>query len=118
MMKLGSETGSLVNHIMSRGVDCQPEVGMGVTVLHWTDRSAHTIVEVAKNHIVIVEDHAKRTDDNGMSDNQDYEYTPDPDGRRLIVKRVTHGRNKGRYKTASGNYVIIGARDKYHDYSF
>lgn len=49
-MKLGSETNSVVNHIYSRAVIGQPEpqVGMGGTVLHWTDRDPVTIFRVFK----------------------------------------------------------------------
>lgn len=41
-MKLGTQTGSTTNYLMS-GVKGQPapEIGMGVTLLHWTDRSGH-----------------------------------------------------------------------------
>lgn len=49
-MKLGTETASLINHLHSRAVIGQPEpvIGMGVTFLGWTDRSAGTIFRVFK----------------------------------------------------------------------
>ncbi|MBI0325563.1 hypothetical protein [Burkholderia plantarii] len=40
----------LVNHLQARAVIGQPEpvVGMGVTILAWTDRYAGTIVKIEK----------------------------------------------------------------------
>ena len=34
--------------------------------------------------VVVQQDHAKRKDNNGMSDCQSYEYTPNPDGKKLL----------------------------------
>lgn len=71
-MRLGTQTGSVTNHILSRATIGQPEptVGMGATLLGWTDRHACTIVEVSmeRDRIVVTvqEDNAKRTDSNGM----------------------------------------------------
>src|SRR3990170_3661606 len=94
MMKLGRDTGSLTNYLMS-GIKGQPkpEVGMGATMLSWTDRTAATIVEVLKGSkvIVIQEDHATRIDKNGMSDCQDYEYSPDPTATRQYYKMNKDG---------------------------
>jgi primosomal protein N' len=57
-MKLGAQTASLTNHLQSRATIGQPEptVGMGATLLGWTDRYAGTIVEVLpqKNGSVIL----------------------------------------------------------------
>lgn len=130
-MKLGTETGSVVNHLMSRGTIGQPEpvVGMGCTVLHWTDRSAATIHEVtqvgSRVVIAVTYDHAKRTDSNGMSEQQDYEYTPDPAGPRIHFRREADGRwrevqlnERGRWVLRGGAGLQIGVRRAYHDFSF
>jgi hypothetical protein len=47
-MKLGSQTGSVINHLQSRAVIGQPEPkpGMGCTILKWSDRGAATIFRV------------------------------------------------------------------------
>ena len=59
-MNIGSQTGSLINHLYSRMTINEPEptVGMGVTMLGWTDREAGTIVEVnmKKRYIAVTED--------------------------------------------------------------
>ena len=46
MLRLGTETGSLVNHVWSRTRPVGPEdvcEGMGATFLSWTDRHAATV---------------------------------------------------------------------------
>jgi hypothetical protein len=132
-MKLGRDTGSVTNHLYSRMTKGQPdpEVGMGATICHWTDRSAGTIIAVAKDGqgrwvIEVQGDHAKRVDDNGMSESQEYEYLPNPsggvetfrfeDGRWCALRRNPES---GRWnKQKQGHGLIIGRREKYHDFSF
>jgi hypothetical protein len=114
MLKAGTETGSLTNHLMSRQGPVTPEVGMGVTVLYWTDRKAGTIIKTTAKTITVQEDTATRIDDNGMSEAQQYEYAPDPDG-RITVFRLT---KKGWRGPGGGPGLAIGHRDAYHDYSF
>ena len=55
-MKLGTQTGSLTNHIYSRAVIGQPnpEIGMGATVLCWTDRHAATITAILNSSATII----------------------------------------------------------------
>lgn len=111
-LKAGTETGSLFNHLMSGGPATTPEVGMGATILMWTDRHAGTIVKVTPNTFTLREDTATRIDGNGMSDAQAYEYAPNPAGREWIFRLTKKGwRSKG---TA----VALGVRHEYYDYSF
>lgn len=111
-MRLGSETGSLINHLMARG-GAKAEVGMGATILSWTDRHPATIVKVTASQVHVQRDNYKRIDNNGMSECQEYEYTPNPNA-SVEVFRVT---KKG-LKNKSGNYLSIGEREKYYDFSF
>lgn len=128
-MKLGSETGSLMNHLYSRMVvgEPMPYVGMGATLLSWTDRDPATIVEVnlAKKYIVVQRDEAVRVDSNGMSESQEYEFTPNPNAPRMIYKKNRKGiwkrhefNERGRLVLAHGQGLRIGERDKYYDFSF
>ncbi len=132
-MKLGTQTGSVVNHLYSRMVIGQPEVviGMGVTICGWTDRYPATIVEVftkgKSTYIKVQEDFAKRIDKNGMSESQDYEYSANLEGSISTFKREVDGRwsqtyvnpTTGRYKKYDGGKGLrIGEREKYYDYSF
>ena len=45
--------GSLVNLVLDGSKPHEPEVGMGATILYWSDRSAATIMKVSddKKHI-------------------------------------------------------------------
>lgn len=131
-MKLGTETSSLVNHLQARAVVGQPEpvVGMGATILRWTDRSPATIVHVFKIGsavaIDVQEDRYKRTDNNGMSESQTYEFTPNPDGYRATYRQSGKGMweevrfnpDTKRWSKTGGNGLRIGERDAYHDFSF
>ena len=131
-MKLGSGTGSMMNHLYSRMVKGQPEpkVGDGATLLSWTDRDPATVVavEVTKKGewvVTVQEDNAKRTDNRGFSESQDYEYTPNPNGHKSMFRLEESGwrevrRNaKGRLVlTKSGAGIRVGEREKYHDFSF
>lgn len=128
-MKLGTETGSFTNHILSRSTKGQPdpEVGMGCTLLQWSDRKAATIIAIENGIITVQEDHATRTDQNGMSDMQDYDHAPNPDGAtynfrfgksgkwELIQKNERTGRWK---KSEVSTGLLLGRRDHHHDFSF
>jgi len=126
--------GSITNDIISRSVIGQPEpeIGMGVTMCGWSDRDAGTIVDILRDKgsvvVKVVEDDAKRVDKNGMSECQDYVFTPNPDGRVFYFKRAPSGKwgemvenpvtgrlNKLR---GGGKGLSIGRRGKYHDFSF
>src|ERR1700734_2303534 len=97
MLKAGTETGSLVNHMMSLSKLMTPEIGMGATILCWTDRHAATITHVTPKTITVARDIATRVDSNGMSECQKYRYEPDELCRNLEVFRLTKRgwRNKG-----------------------
>ena len=120
-LRLGSATGSLINHIYSGDRDSEPVVGMGATILMWSDRHAATVVEVSadKKRVVIQRDNAKRTDKNGMSESQTYEFTPDPEARRETYTLRKNGAwviKGGGLK--NGGRIKLGARSEYRDFSF
>jgi hypothetical protein len=116
-MKLGRDTGSVSNWLMS-GSNGQPrpEVGMGVTLLHWTDRSAGTITRVSPSGKTFwfKVDRAIRTDTNGMSESQQYRFEPDP----AAPEQVARLTKNGGYKTTGGPRLRLGQRSAYHDFSF
>ena len=113
---MAKEFGSLNNLLLSgsRGAPA-PTVGMGATILSWSDRSPATVVEVSASGktIKLQEDTATRTDTNGMSECQDYAFAPDPSA-PLQVARLT---SKG-WKIVGGSRVRLGERSRYHDFSF
>ena len=114
-MKLGRDTGSLMNHLMADGsaLALKPEVGMGATVLMWSDRHAGTIVKVTPRTITVQRDFARRTDSNGMSEVQRYEYSQNPQGLVEVFRLTKRG-----WRNRCGNGLQIGIRSQYHDYSF
>lgn len=116
------QTGSLVNLITANTKNPNaPTVGMGGTVLMWSDRYPVTVVEVSKSgkSVTVQDDTFTRTDKNGMSECQDYTFTPNPNG----SKRVFTLRKNGRFVAEgsgmkTGEVLALGRRDRYYDYSF
>jgi len=98
-----------------------PEVGMGATILCWSDRHAATIVKVyTPKKIGIKQDKATRVDKNGMTDSgQHYEYSPVDSNPEEVYTLRKNGRwvKQGETATGGGN-LAIGYRDEYYDYSF
>jgi hypothetical protein len=92
----------------------EPKVGMGATILCWTDRHAATIVRVTKAQVHVRQDKATRIDKNGMSESQEYAYETDPTA-EVEIFRLT---KRGYRKAGGGSALRIGDRDEYHDYSF
>ena len=131
-LKLGTQTASISNHIYSRATIGQPEptVGMGATLLCWTDRHAATITKVetigGKVHVTIQQDNAKRSDKNGMSESQEYEYTPNLNGHQTTFRQDENGgwqqvrfnATTKRWSKIEGEGLMIGKRAEYHDFSF
>jgi hypothetical protein len=131
MLRLGTQTGSLINNIMSRSVigEPTPEIGMGATMLSWTDRNPATIVSVFNKgktlYIGVKEDHAKRTDSNGFSESQSYEFSFDHQAMIQYYRKTAKGTwesawinpETGRFVKGCGS-VTIGQRGKYWDPSF
>ena len=109
--------GSLQNHLIGHATGMPiPKVGDGATIIMWSDRKAATIVRVSPSgkSVWIQQDHAKRVDPNGMSECQEYAYTPNPDA----PEREYRLRN-GRWKQVGGSHgLLIGERREYHDFSF
>jgi hypothetical protein len=135
-MKLGTQTNSVMNHLMSRATLGQPEpvVGMGATLLGWTDRHAGTIVEVLpqKNGGVIVKvqyDTAKVVAGSTMSEDQTWEFERNPQGAIECFRRGADSSGawdrvqysvvtKRWRKFKSGKGLVIGRRDHYRDPSY
>ena len=121
--RAGSDTGSLFNYLMTGPTTKVPQVGMGATILSWTDRHAATIVEVDLEkklpRIGIKQDIATRSDKNGMSDSQDYDYTPNPNATTVYYTFRKDGTwVKEGDKTKGGSRIAIGYRNEYYDFSF
>jgi hypothetical protein len=101
---------------MENSKPAAPAVGMGCTLILYTDRHPYTVVEVpSPTRIIIQRDTAIRTDKNGQSDSQTYRYERNPDGEKLIVTL----RKDGRWKVLkAGQVVALGHREQHYDFSF
>lgn len=114
-MRLGTDTGSLVNHIAAAAKQVPPVVGMGATICMWTDREAGTVVRVSPSgkQCYVQVDNAVRVDKNGMSDCQTYEYTQN---QNAAIHKFNL-RKDGKWHGQAG-WLMIGKRMAYHDFSF
>lgn len=95
----------------------EPSIGMGASIHSWSDRTAATVIQVTHNgkRIVLQEDTATRTDQNGMSECQEYSYERNPQGEIFHATK----RKDGRFRiTGSKRLVSLGVRSSYYDYSF
>lgn len=112
--------GSIFNRMQER-TNVTPKVGMGATEMFYTDREPYEIIEVIDaRHIVVRELDAKRTDHNGMSECQDYEYTSNMNNPKIRLFFTKQGKWRERYPNGrlGCNAFAIGFAEKYHDYSF
>lgn len=103
------------NHVDLVEQHATPVVGMGATVLSYTDRNAYTIVAVpSRCRMILQRDTATRTDDNGMSESQTYEFSRNPEAPTIVCR---FGRKNG-WRTPDGRKVLVGVREQYRDFSF
>jgi hypothetical protein len=95
----------------------EPQIGMSATIQHWSDRSATTIVQITHNgkRIVLQRDKATRTDQNGMSESQEYSYERDEKGELFFATK----RKDGTFRLVGRKTIVsLGVRDEYYDFSF
>lgn len=128
-MKLGTQTGSLYNHIMANNSTKDIVIGeTGATLLSWSDRHAATVVDLFKKgkfeYITVQTDTATRVDKLGMSDAQDYEYERNPHGAKYTFRITEDGfqavytnPDTGRFVKCSGG-LAVGYRAEYYDFTF
>ena len=124
-LKLGTQTGSFFNHMMSAG-QALPEVGKGATKLYWTDREAYFVNSVSedKKTCIIERPEVVRADKNGMSDDQAYEYKREEGAEQITLKfrykkwwieyNCPH-ENKKKYSKIN---IAFGFMREYYDFSF
>lgn len=113
-MKLGKHTGSVMNMCMSgTNQTDSPQIGMGCTVLMWTDRQAATIIDMTPCTVLVQYDKVTPLH-KGMTDSQNWHCERDPNG----TKRVFRLTKNGWVNRKEGGTLMIGHRNHYHDYSF
>ena len=100
----------------------EPRIGMGATIILYTDRKASTVISVVKagKELTVREDIATRTDDNGVSDmGQTYGYAENRFGREWVFTLRRNGQWVAKGDgLRTGVRLRLGERDHYHDYGF
>ena len=100
-----------------------PVVGMGASKRVGSDSHAGTIVAIKTNKrkevvgFTFQKDTATRTDNNGQSDSQTYDYAPNPEGEKEEVTLRKNGRWVRVGDTQSGTGYVVGHRREFYDYS-
>ena len=132
-MQLGKQTASINNHLLSRAVIGQPspKLGMGATLLAWTDRYAGTITGITLNggkvtRIEVTRDIATRTDRNGLSECQKFTFERDAralpyhfrQNKRGMWEQIFFNEETQRWNKSDGYGLRIGERDHYIDPHF
>jgi len=132
--------GNLMSRLMEN--HGTPVLSGAATVCGYSDRHAATVTAVFKKgkyqFVEVQEDTAKRTDNYGMSDMQDYEYERNLNGRvhMFRAKLDDEGNMAENFRKVSqfnneknemgtrwrlvdgGSTVFFGRRDEYYDFSF
>lgn len=115
----------MINQILAASTNGapQPEVGMGATLLMWSDRHPYTIVGIERfktgaragqvKAVLAQADTSQRVDSNGMSDAQTYVFLPNANApvTRFVLRK------SGRFEGAGGT-LAVGYRDRHYDFSF
>jgi hypothetical protein len=108
--------GGLMNRLMEGPSPVKPKVGMGVTICWWSDRTAGTISRVSPSGKTFwfKDDTAIRTDNNGISEQQEYRYEQCPDAPEEQVRMTKNG-----WRTVGSKCgVHLGYRKAYTDPTF
>lgn len=89
-------------------------VGMGATVVLYTDRHACTVVGISKSgkRVTLRRDQVTRLDARGRSESQSYRFAADPTGQVSTARLTKRGWSSG------GCKVLIGVREEYYDPNF
>lgn len=92
-----------------------PEVGMGVTFGAGSDRYPGTISRVSDSGKTFwyKRDDFRRTDNNGFSEMQEYDITPNPNGAEHRVSLTKRG-----WREVGGGSIGVGFRRAYMDPHF
>jgi hypothetical protein len=119
-MKIGKDTGSIVNWVTGNSKSVEPQPGMGATLLCWSDRRAYTIHKVTDKKLWASQDEARLIEGSMQSEYQRYKFfnldASNPSRWSLFTLRKDGRWHQG--NTLSGMVLSIGYRDEYYDPTF
>lgn len=92
-------------------------VGDGVSMCYFSDRHAATVIKRTPKTVTVQQDIAQRTDQRGMGDAQDYEYTRNTNGGLTKFSLRKNGTWRAVGGSDRGTYLIFG-REEYYDFTF
>lgn len=94
----------------------EPVVGQGATLSIGSDCYPYTVIAIKGTTIAFMQaDKSTRTDRNGQSEDQSYEYTPNPKGEVVECRKGKYGWKR---KGSSSYSITFGKRTMYQDPSF
>lgn len=120
------KTGSLINNLLAQNSN-KPEVGMGATLLSWTDRDPATVIAWDDKKLVVTVQHDdyQRIDKNGFSESQAYEYTQNDTNPTETFKwtkkgwvRIVFNKETNRWNQRPSGGLYVGRRERFYDFSF
>lgn len=126
-------TGSLINNIMARSTKGEPDpaIGMGATILMYSDRHAATIFSIekegSKTVIGVRRDASKVIKGSTFDGSAEYEHTPNSAGPLSHYRKnpqtgrwdaVRFNRETGRFNKIGDGGLMIGRREEYYDPHF
>jgi hypothetical protein len=119
-MKLNKNSPLFQTHGVAKNVPpVKPEVGMGATYSVGSDRYPFTVVEIINDKTIVVQgDNYRRTDDNGLSESQEYEFTPNKDGPKRVLTFRSNGRWVEKKDKQNAPGYRLGHRSAYQDPCF
>lgn len=92
------------------------QVGQGATYSIGSDRYPYTVVQVVSDRKIVVQrDDYRRTDTNGFSESQTYEYTPNPNAGKTVLTKRKNGRWHEQGQSMNSGGYHIGSRQAYQD---
>ena len=95
------------------------KIGDGVTHHVGSDSYPLTVVQIINERkIVAQKDNYKRTDNNGLSESQTYEFTPNPEGAKVTLTLRKNGRWVEQGEEMRSSSYSVGERHAYSDASF
>lgn len=100
-------------------MDKSIKVGDGATYYIGSDRYPFTIIEIVSDKKVILQrDHYRRIDNNGLSENQTYEYFPNSYAERIVVTKRKNGRWYKQGESMGAGQYSLGVRRAYQNPSY